>query len=245
MNRQLVFGLASPIIGRPGGSLRSQDRLSEVCASPHPSSPGVDSTSGGTSGFLWPVPHLPVTVFHAASNISLMSSQGLTFLIYSRSYRRRRLGAQWRGRYNCATPVNPGVIPRRSGNLGSSIVDSSCISTGRALGPTKLISPFTMFTTCGSSSRAVRRRTRPTMVIRGSSSLVIGPAASAPSTMVRNFKKVNSRPSLPTRFCLKNTGPLSSSQIARGTKIHRPSHTGISNGNRWAVVSMDRSSGRL
>ena len=75
-----------------------------------------------------------------------------------------------------------------------------------ARGPTRLISPRTTLTSCGSSSRLVRRRKRPLRVMRGSSgrcpygsslSFCACPTAIASLIIVRNLYIRNSRPSLP------------------------------------------------
>ena len=88
------------------------------------------------------------------------------------------------------------------------------------------MSPRSAFQNCGSSSRLVRRRKRPTRVMRGSSRILnIGPWASlrwrtwslswsASLTMVRNLWTLNSRPSRPTRGWLKITGPGLSRRMA-------------------------------
>jgi hypothetical protein len=82
-----------------------------------------------------------------------------------------------------------------------------------------LISPRNTLSSCGSSSRLVRRTNRPARVRRGSSFILkIGPEASlcsisadnswsAPRRIERNFQHVNSRPPAPTRVCRKNAPP--------------------------------------
>src|SRR5207302_1358329 len=65
------------------------------------------------------------------------------------------------------------------------------------------------FQSCGSSSRCVRRRKRPTFVSRGSLNPTqsCGPPFSASAIMVRNFTSWKMWPSLPTRSCRNSAGP--------------------------------------
>src|SRR6476659_6571897 len=100
------------------------------------------------------------------------------------------------------------------------------MSSGR--GPTIDISPRRTFTSCGSSSRLVRRRKRPTLVTRGSERILnigsprpsietrSGSRASASRTIVRNLKILKRRPFSPARCCRKNTGKPSSITMAKG-----------------------------
>src|SRR5439155_16718397 len=93
---------------------------------------------------------------------------------------------------------------------------TSAASGGR--GPTRLMSPFSTFQSCGSSSALVRRRARPTRVMRGSSrTLNAGNGASfkcaswafnpsAPRTIERYFHNRKRRPLRPTRSCRWNGG---------------------------------------
>lgn len=70
------------------------------------------------------------------------------------------------------------------------------------------ISPRSTLISCGSSSRLLRRSTRPTLVIRGSSRLVAHRESSAPPVrIVRNFRTQNGLPWSPVRRCVNRTGP--------------------------------------
>ena len=102
---------------------------------------------------------------------------------------------------------------------------ASAGSAGR--GPTSDISPRATLISCGSSSSDQRRSQPPTRVMRGSRRILnsIPPAdsfssarralcASASTTMVRNFHTWKVPPFLPTRVCLKNTGPWSVTRMA-------------------------------
>ena len=103
----------------------------------------------------------------------------------------------------CQRPVIPGFIESRRRCHGS-YCSTSLRSAGR--GPTRLMSPFRTFQSCGSSSRLVARKTRPSGVTRGSrEALKTGPSRSlrsatsprrrsASTTIVRNFQSVNVRP---------------------------------------------------
>jgi predicted metal-dependent hydrolase len=72
--------------------------------------------------------------------------------------------------------------------LANSRTNGTC--SGR--GPIKLISPRITFHNCGNSSRRVRRNTRPTRVIRGSSACAkCTPGACNPWTMLRNLNNLN------------------------------------------------------
>ena len=84
-------------------------------------------------------------------------------------------------------------------------------------GPTRLISPLRILNTCGNSSKRVRRRNRPTFVIRSSLSLAsTGPDSfSASATMVRNLQIRNILLFWVTLSCVYSTGPLLSSLIQR------------------------------
>ena len=91
------------------------------------------------------------------------------------------------------------------------------------LGPTKLISPRRTLKIWGSSSRLVLRRNFPTLVTRGSfssfcfssnsflrsglSSRTFSSLASAPSTIVLNFRIRKGLFPGPMRICEKKTGP--------------------------------------
>src|SRR5437763_1235721 len=74
------------------------------------------------------------------------------------------------------------------------------------------MSPTKIFQSCGSSSSAVARSSRPTRVTRASFSVACtGPEiASACGTIARNFSPVNTRQSRPMRSCAKNIELLSS-----------------------------------
>ena len=84
-------------------------------------------------------------------------------------------------------------------------------------GPTRLMSPRTTLTSCGSSSSDQRRSTVPTRVCRGSSydgypdrrsspTYVIDGATRRSGSIVRNFTIVNRRPSRPMRRWCNSTG---------------------------------------
>ena len=137
--------------------------------------------------------------------------------MYSRSTARRSSKRSSPRPFTCIGPVIPGLTPSRtrcSGRYRATI----CSSSGR--GPTRLISPRTTFQSCGSSSRLVLRRTRPTRVTRGSrTSLKTGSGrrststrserrSSASQTIVRNLSIRNGLPFAPTRVWWKSTGPL-------------------------------------
>src|ERR1051326_2727135 len=81
------------------------------------------------------------------------------------------------------------------------------------LGPTRLISPFKTFHSCGASSNLYRLRKAPTRVIRVSPETVIR-APDLAWRIDRNFTSRNGRPSFPTRTCPKNIGAPSSSHTA-------------------------------
>ena len=101
----------------------------------------------------------------------------------------------------CASPAMPGSTRRRSENPGSlrSIRAASAGRSGR--GPTRLISPRSTLSACGSSSRRYRRSTRPTGVARASRHCArTGPVrSSASAVMVRNLRIWNTPPPRPSR----------------------------------------------
>src|SRR6185503_8623168 len=96
----------------------------------------------------------------------------------------------------CHRPVIPGRTLKRRRWLPTSARVST---SGRGLGPTRLMCPRSTLTSWGSSSRLVRRSQRPTGVTRGSSRILkTGPSisfaarstarsASAPWRIVRNL----------------------------------------------------------
>ena len=104
----------------------------------------------------------------------------------------------------CQRQVMPGITSSRL--RSSSVYCATSEGTG-GRGPTRLMSPMNTFQSCGSSSRLVRRRNRPTLVMRGSSFILkITPSfdsfcaisaalhASASVRMLRNFQKRKWRP---------------------------------------------------
>ncbi len=119
-------------------------------------------------------------------------------------------------------------------------------SSGRSgRGPTRLISPRSTFTACGSSSRCQRRSTRPTRVTRGSAGGdQAGPESrSAPSAMVRNLSMPKTRPWRPSRACRRITGPGPSRRTASATAAT----SGIQAGSSRTAprASAERSKGRF
>jgi len=150
-----------------------------------------------------------------------------------------------RGAYTCATPVRPGRTRCRRSYpgiaLSGSMTPSAVVSDSPGLsgrGPTTLMSPRKIFHSCGSSSKAVARRMRPTRVTRGSSTVAwMAPVWRSASTIIeRNLKALNTRQPLPTRSWMNNTGPPSSILIASaitaaiGANTNRPAaETAMSN----------------
>ena len=82
-------------------------------------------------------------------------------------------------------------------------------------GPMKLISPRTIFSSWGTSSRRDARSTRPTRVTLGSRCAANwAPFTSASLAIVRSFKRSNSRPLSPTRRWIRKIGPGESSLMS-------------------------------
>jgi hypothetical protein len=107
-----------------------------------------------------------------------------------------------------AAPVIPGRLRRTpqwcSGTFGPA--------------PTRLMSPSSTFSSCGSSSSFHLRRNNPIQV--NCSLLFVATAERAASTrwhIVRNFRIVNVVPSLPIRSCKKSIGPGDVTQTAKAT----------------------------
>src|SRR6185437_7781415 len=140
----------------------------------------------------------------------------------------------------CHKPVMPGFTVKR-GRYGAA---SSCASQGSiGRGPTRDMSPRSTLTSCGNSSRLVRRSHAPSGVIRGSSAslnsapLRAGASCSAesmpvtyarcirsslPAYMLRSFSIVKGLISRPSRSCRKNAGPA---DVDR-TRQHKSSSKG-------------------
>src|SRR4051812_39519460 len=130
----------------------------------------------------------------------------------------------------------PGFTSWRRRHSGRYCATSSG-SSGR--GPTRCRSPRSTFNRFGSSSSEQRRSARPITVFlpvgRNSnasmSSILVSTRCSCTSgtVMERNLIMSKGRSSLPTRFCMKNTGPGDSSLINsaisanKGLKTTRPS----------------------
>ena len=101
-----------------------------------------------------------------------------------------------------AHPVMPGL---NSCLLACISVYSGKYRINKGLGPTRLISPFRMFQSSGSSSRLVERKNAPKRVSRSPSGRSF-PSASFESNMVRNLIMLNGMPLRPGRCCTNSTG---------------------------------------
>src|SRR5690606_9285802 len=97
--------------------------------------------------------------------------------------------------FTCAHPVIPGFTSWR---FCCHSLYKGKYSGNKGLGPTKLISPFSTFNNCGSSSNEVLRTKRPTVVRRWASGSNC-PAASLLSFIVLNLIIVNMHSFLPGR----------------------------------------------
>ena len=91
-----------------------------------------------------------------------------------------RLGRGLRGPCTCIGPVSPGLIIKRM-RCRDEYRSTSSACSGR--GPTRLMSPRRTFTSCGSSSMLHRRSRRPTLVTRGSCSILKTGSASLSTEM--------------------------------------------------------------
>src|SRR5207245_2366354 len=109
-----------------------------------------------------PVP--PSTVGTVRNRI-LKSSDNVQFSMYSMSSARAFSKDGSSRALVCQSPVIPGMTSRRP---KCSRLYCSYSSVVGGLGPTRLISPFSTFQSCGSSSRLYLRRNLPTWVTRGS-----------------------------------------------------------------------------
>ncbi len=87
----------------------------------------------------------------------------------------------------CARPVMPGRALKTPFRTRASI--SSCWLNRHGRGPTRLISPFSTFHNCGSSSSLVRRKNRPNGVTALLLTRCVATEA-VPGRMVRNFNKM-------------------------------------------------------
>src|SRR5437763_16305545 len=127
---------------------------------------------------------------------------------------------------SCQSPVMPGLM--RSLCLCSGLYCST-IKGISGLGPTIDILPSRTFRSCGSSSKLVRRRNLPILVILGSLE-TFGEYwyMGDPLVMVRNFHILKRRPFWPTRSCRKNTGPVESILIKTASTSNNGEQT-ISN----------------
>ena len=108
-------------------------------------------------------------------------------------------------------PVMPGRAVKTSRCNGW---DMSTKRGSSGLGPTNLISPRATFQSWGSSSRCVRRNSRPIRVMRGSEAVVIADPALGRVDIVRSLKQVKSRPLSPTLVAAYMAGPGLSSFTA-------------------------------
>ena len=152
--------------------------------------------------------------------------------------------------------VVPGLDLPQAGDAGAHVVAG--VEVGRELGdllrsagrgPIRLMSPLRTLISCGSSSRLVRRRTWPILVIRGSRAILnSGPVrwlspsmaasrASASTTIVRNLSIPNSAPSRPTRCWRNSTGPPSS----RLTRMAMTASTGEATSRSAPATTMSNS----
>ena len=135
-----------------------------------------------------------------------------------------------------AKSVSPGRTTRTSANSerkGSTYRGTS------GLGPTRLISPISTFTSWGSSSSLSLRKIFPTLVTRASCPIVISePWVEALCSMVRNLYILNGLRPLPTRTCLKITGPCESSLIR--SEMNTRSGKVISNPRQATLTSNAR-----
>jgi hypothetical protein len=102
----------------------------------------------------------------------------------------------------CAKPVTPGRTSCRR-RWRSLYRGRYFVRSGR--GPTRLMSPFITFQSCGSSSSEVDRRKCPNGVSRASSGSK-APFASRMSDMVRTLTSRNGAPWRPGRVWTKNAG---------------------------------------
>ena len=97
------------------------------------------------------------------------------------------------------------VIPGLTSCLRAcSLLYSGKYSGNSGLGPTKAMSPFNTFNSCGNSSSEVERTNRPTLVNRSASGNNL-PSPSRSSVIDLNLITLNSFPSFPGRSCVKNT----------------------------------------
>ena len=145
----------------------------------------------------------------------------------------RRRSSRWRAR-TCHRPVMPGRTSSRV--VCQSSYDSGANEVGR--GPTRDMWPHTTLKICGSSSSDVRRRNRPTRVMRGSSGILKSGggrmfrcascdlSTSASATIVRSFHIWNGRPSRPVRRWLNKGAPGVSMRTARAHSATRTSTQG-------------------
>src|SRR5690554_1105991 len=125
--------------------------------------------------------------------------------------------------FTCASPVIPGRAARTPRFSRSSISSSWLNKQGR--GPTRLISPFITFHSCGSSSSLVFRRKLPNGVIASALAKWLATDA-VPFFMVLNLTRVKGFLFRPTRSCRKSGEPVSKKPIT-----HRINKTGKPNTN--------------
>ena len=102
----------------------------------------------------------------------------------------------------CASPVSPGLT---SCLCFCSSLYNGRYSTSNGLGPTMLMSPFSMFTSSGNSSKLVLLSTLPNFVSLSESGSKF-PFSSFLSVIVLNLYSVNIFSSFPGRCCLNIIG---------------------------------------
>lgn len=113
----------------------------------------------------------------------------------------------------CAQPVMPG---RASSRRFCSALYRSTYAIGNGRGPTRLMSPMITDQSCGSSSRLLDRRRRPSGVRRFSSGRC-APSSLRSSVIVRNFATTIGSAFLPARCCRNTTGDPWARRTTRAT----------------------------
>jgi len=146
----------------------------------------------------------------------------------------------------CAQPVSPGNNECTLCSVRAEIRSYWLNSAGR--GPTKLMSPFKMHQSCGSSSKLVFRRKLPIGVRCRAASVRRCVATTGVSTLiVRNFGMQNRRLPRPTRCDQYSAGPwdvartlIATMAIGRQKKVSARSAPAMSNVRFTSIVYWPR-----